>query len=172
MRSLVVFPTRLVDVRPRFPCGGSSQIPGIPRQGLSAFAFWIRCTAADPIYHVHPTPDIAGTPNTTAHSRTLSAVPLRLHSNDTANPQGSLVSREGTPIDGIPPTAGGTPHPNQPRSLSGPGGPDKATDSSDRTRPHPAFVVTLQAGSYTPPCALPCTCILPRTRCYLALKCK
>ena len=128
----------------------------------------IRCTAADPTYPVHPTPDAAGTPNATAQGRTLPAVPLGPRSIDTAIPQGSLVSREGTPFEGIPPTDGGTPHPNQARSLSGPGGTDRATNSSDR----PAFVVTLQAGSYNPPCALPRTCVLPGMRCYLALICK
>ena len=47
---------------------------------------WIRCTTTDPIYLVHPTPDVAGTPNTTAQNRALSAVPLGLSINDTANP--------------------------------------------------------------------------------------
>jgi len=132
----------------------------------------IHCTTAHPIYPQHPTPDVVGTPNTKAHGRTPAADPLRLRINDTTNPQGSLVSREGTPVEGIPPTAGGTTHPDQPRSLLGPGGPDQATDSLDRTRSHPASAITLQAGSYNSPRALHCTYIPPIMRCYSALICQ
>ena len=59
--------------------------------------------------------------------------PLRhplLATIDPAIPHGSLVSREGTPLEGTPPTAGETTQLNQPRSLSGPGGPDQASVSS------------------------------------------
>ena len=102
----------------------------------------IRFTSAHPIYPRHPSPDAARTPNTSAQGWTLASVPPGRRIKDTLNPQGSLVSREGTPHEGIPPTAGGNTHPDQPRSLSGPGGPDRATDSLVGTRSHPAFIIT------------------------------
>ncbi len=120
----------------------------------------IHRTTTHPIYLQQPTHVAAGTLTTTAQGKTLSTAPLGLCTNDTTNPQDSFVSREGTPIDGIPPTVGGTTHPDQPWSLSGPGGPDQATDSLYRTRSHLLPYIIPTAGSNTTPCALHCSCTL------------